>query len=246
LRAIKCFQGQTYINKELIILFQNDDEDTLKILDSIDDTSISTIRVKFSSNLSLGFKRNLLIEISKGEYFCTWDDDDWYHKKRLEIQMDAILQSYKDACILLNIILFDSIRNQAYMSFPWTWEGSLLCRKTTLKDNKYSNVNKGEDSYLIKNLLSQNCIFPVIKPTLYIYVYNGKNTSNSHQFKSFFFRSQKLSNNFNFHIKKILEGKYSYEKASNLLLGENLLHDINYLQWAKKIMDKLVKNDSFR
>lgn len=239
-RAIDCFRNQTYSNKELWIFYQDDDLNTKRYVDSIQDVNIHSYEIKSDLALPLGAKRNLAVGKSNGIYFCNWDDDDWYHNQRLEIQMDAIQENYKEASILMYIIFYDAVDHQAYMSFPWIWEGTLLCKRSLFENFTYQeDLNKGEDSHFLLGLLNGNYIYPVIKPTLYIYTYHGNNTWDYQHFKSFYSRSQKLSDEASKFIKKTLEDNVNYGQPY-LMSEQDLLKEVDYLRWARQTLQSIL------
>lgn len=217
-RAIKSFKDQKYINKELVIVYEEDDLSTGEYLSELLDNDIIKIEAVASPKLSLGELRNLAVEESKGEYFCQWDDDDWSHNNRLAFQMDVIQTSQMPACVMIYWLIFDALENQAYISNRRPWEGSILCKKSLITNElKYEDTESGEDTSIIKKLFSRNLIFPVVMPKLYIYVYHGGNIWSRDHWEKIFRASKKLSAPSSIVIKDILDGKYSGEKASEML-----------------------------
>ena len=217
-RAIRCFQDQTYPNKELVIVYEDDDLPTAEFLGHIDDSKIVQIEVPGSPKRPLGELRNLSVEKCNGEYFCQWDDDDWSHNSRLEFQMSVIGKSRMPACALIHWLVFDATENQAYLSHRRPWEGSLLCKKSLLgKDIQYKVCAKGEDTSVIQELFSMHLIFPVIMPKLYIYVYHGQNTWGYEHWRPILEAGRRLSAASSRLIGEILSGRYSGKKASELL-----------------------------
>src|SRR5688572_22908311 len=92
-RALSYFQNQTYPNKELVIVFEGDSGTVNE--DEFQSDNVTFIRTSPADNLTLGERRNLSVRASSGDYICVWDDDDWYHNRRLEMQMANLLQSKK-------------------------------------------------------------------------------------------------------------------------------------------------------
>ena len=126
--AINDFMDQTHKNKELLILYDDDDELTQSFRDSSDyDDSIKWF--KMDSKLNLGELRNKSVELANGEYVTQWDDDDLYHKERIRIQLDFAVKTNKavllDAWIILNT---QDERVYSYIREPG-WEGSILTPK---------------------------------------------------------------------------------------------------------------------
>jgi glycosyltransferase involved in cell wall biosynthesis len=212
-KAISYFQNQTYPHKELIIVHEVDNE-TAKEADFHSD-NITTIRTSPADNLTLGERRNLSVRASKGDYICVWDDDDWYHNKRLEIQMANLLKSMKPANILSRLILYDATYEQAYLSSERTWEGSLLCRTDLFSDNiKYTHVNSGEDNDLVVKLVKRDFVHSTYAPYLYTYIIHGNNTCDTDHFQQLFNAGHAFDSASSLLIKKIITGSYSHQQGS--------------------------------
>src|SRR6185503_6214400 len=176
-RAVDCFVHQTYPNKELLILFEDDDPETKEFSLTLNNQHIRCIEVAANPKLTLGELRNISIKESKGEYFCQWDDDDWYHCERLSFQMNILEISKKKASALAYWLMYDTVKKEAYFSFPTAWAGSLLCKKEITNDAiLYPSLSKGEDLHLLLALIQKNYLIPLIAPSLYIYTNSGNNT----------------------------------------------------------------------
>jgi glycosyltransferase involved in cell wall biosynthesis len=228
-RAIACFVHQTYPNKELVIIFEDDDSETEKYAATLIDKRIHCFKVGSDPKLTLGALRNISINKSKGEYFCQWDDDDWYHCERLSFQMNALEISKKKASVLAYWLMYDTVRKEAYLSFPTAWAGSLLCKKKVENDNiLYPDLSKGEDLNLLLYLIHKNYLIPLIAPSLYIYTNNGNNTWSRDHFEQLCSSSQKLSKGATLMIKGVLENKYNQVEASQLLFKKKILEEINF------------------
>jgi glycosyltransferase involved in cell wall biosynthesis len=234
-RAIDCFNAQTYPNKELIILYLDNDIETHQYLLSQPSDNLVRVVIPSLPEKTLGELRNISIEHSKGTYFCTWDDDDWYHSQRLSKQVDAVTANYQSASVLTNIILFDEADNQAYFSLLRLWEQSILCEKAIISSEiRYPAISIGEDAVFVDKIVSNSRLFPVVSPNLYIYVYHGSNTCARDNFESFFRKSLKLSESTSCKIKSLLEGKYSVSEGSELLSSKEILQELDYF-YAMKI-----------
>ncbi len=217
-RVVQSFKDQKYINKELVIVYENDDLSTKQFLRQVLDNNIIKIEAGTSPKLTLGELRNLSIRECNGEYFCQWDDDDWSHNSRLEFQMDVIHKSQMPACVMIHWLIFDALENQAYVSNRRPWEGSILCKKSLITEElKYEDNDRGEDTTIIKKLFSKNLIFPVVMPKLYIYVYHGRNVWFHDHWEKIFRTSRRLSAESSQIVRDILDGKYSGEEASDML-----------------------------
>jgi glycosyltransferase involved in cell wall biosynthesis len=228
-RAVACFQAQSYPNKELIIVYESNNTHTGAYIRQLSAPDVITHEVDISLGLTLGDLRNMSIGLSRGEYFCQWDDDDWYHQDRLACQMDLLLKSGKPAAMLVFWTVYDAKSNCTYRSALRPWEGSILCKKSIIKGAlKYSSWKKGEDNYLMKKLMKRKLIYPVVMPNLYIYVYHGNNTFDHKHFSKIFNHSLKLPKYHNKAVEKILSGAYSVQQASRIMSSPKFLEKMDY------------------
>src|SRR5688572_5563492 len=101
--AVDYFRNQTYPNKELVVAYPSTDLQTSQFIKEVHNPGIIPLPFENGREISLGKKRNLAIEKSNGKYFCIWDDDDWYHPKRLQHQFEVLTQSTAKCCVLSRI-----------------------------------------------------------------------------------------------------------------------------------------------
>lgn len=191
---MECFFQQSYSNCEMIISYPETDQDTKIVLNKLKHPSIILIVRK--AEKSLGEARNEAIDKCNGEYICIWDDDDWHHPERISRQIRELLpdQSTRKASVLTRIFLFDHTTRKAYLSFPYTWDGTLLCRKAMLMQNQYAHRNYGEDTHIISFLESRSLLSHIDDaPNLYVYIYHGDNTWPYSHFDYFLQRSTPLN-----------------------------------------------------
>ena len=217
-RAVRAFENQSYQNKELVIVYESDDQASDEFVTGITETNVLKMKAPSTPRLTLGELRNMAVRVSNGDYFCQWDDDDYYHNERLSFQFKVLRDSAMPACVLIYWIMFDEVRREAYISHMRPWEGSILCKKSVIGDDvRYKNMSRGEDTPLIQELFSRNMVFPVVMPKLYIYVYHGGNVWTEKHWRKIFNLSKKLSAGSSEIIGGILDGKYTADEASRLL-----------------------------
>ncbi|WP_246269284.1 glycosyltransferase family A protein [Chitinophaga oryzae] len=213
----------------MIVVYQSSDILTKEYIGTVTDPNVLFFQVDAKKNLSLGELRNYAIQCSNGEYFCQWDDDDWNHNQRLEIQIGMLKKHGKPACVLAYWLLYDAVHHEAYLSFPGTWGGSVLCRRDIINDElKYPAIDKSEDHAFIMQLARKGYVFPVVWPTLYIYVYHGKNTWGEDHFFNLFGQSQQLSCELSNLVRDIINRKYPDDIASELLNSSGINEEMNY------------------
>lgn len=173
-RAVQCFRNQRYPNRELVIVYDQDDETTARYAGELTDDNIRPAPAPTDPPLTLGGLRNHSIEIARGDYVCNWDDDDWHHPDRLARQMEAIESSGRPACVLANWIAYDAETRRAYITHTRAWEGSLLCAKDEME--RYADLARGEDAPPIRAMVAAGKIVGIKQAFLYVYIYHGGNT----------------------------------------------------------------------
>jgi glycosyltransferase involved in cell wall biosynthesis len=173
-KVIDDFLKQSYETTELIIIYDIDDIETKKYLSTITNNKIKSYQN--NKKIKLGLLRNIGINYSKGKYIIQWDDDDRYHKKRIEYQLKQCIKNNNKACILDRWIINDVKSNTKYVSEKRYWEGSILCPKELLLKYPYPDMSKGEDTEVIKKLRKNKKIILLTIPKLYIYHLHSNNT----------------------------------------------------------------------
>jgi glycosyltransferase involved in cell wall biosynthesis len=171
---VNCFEQQDLDSRELLVVFESDDDDTRALLGTFCNPAIRHLEVPARPKLTLGALRNLGIASCRGRYLAQWDDDDWYAPGRLRAQIAVLRSSGKPACVLARWILYDAERDAAYISTQRPWEGSLVAQRSALP--AYTDAVRGEDTPVIQALLATGSLAGLDEPWLYVYVFHGKNT----------------------------------------------------------------------
>lgn len=225
-RSIECFKQQTWPNKELVILYEDDDKDTSEFLATICEREIRVLEIRSFPKLSLGELRNVAIRASRGAFFSQWDDDDWFHPERLAVQFAYLRGNRAHACVLNHWIVFDGTTNLAYVSPEWTWEGSILCdKKVFSKTLQYENLSKGEDTVFLQKLQDRYNVALLNRPFLYIYIYHGHNTWEREHWDSNIISkcSCQLGDHLSEKIEEVLAGKLKDEAAIRILRSIDMI-----------------------
>lgn len=103
-RATRYFQDQTYKNIEWHILDDSDHpSDTLSNL-----ASDNVFYTHSNQSLSIGEKRNILIDNSRGEFIAHFDDDDYYSSTYITSMIDSMSETDADLINLRSWFLYDA------------------------------------------------------------------------------------------------------------------------------------------
>jgi len=173
-RAVRCFREQTHGERELLVVYESDDTATRDYLASVADARVRGVEVPIAPKQTLGELRNLAIEQANGQYVCQWDDDDWHHPDRLKVQLEALRDSGRSACVLCRWTLADVEARRAYISPHRAWEGSILVQRDRMVP--YPSLPRGEDTPAIEALADKQELHLLDRPDLYVYTYHGGNT----------------------------------------------------------------------
>jgi len=94
--SIKSVLAQTYKNFELIIVYDDEDMTDLEIIENIKKKDARIKIIVNSKNLGAGPSRNKAIEIARGDFLAFLDSDDIWEKKKIEIQINFMLENNFD------------------------------------------------------------------------------------------------------------------------------------------------------
>jgi len=84
----RCFLGQTYVFKELIVV--DSSKRPSKAFQALIAEDARVYYLHTTKNMSLGSKRNMLTGLANGTILAHFDDDDWYAPTYLETMVDAL------------------------------------------------------------------------------------------------------------------------------------------------------------
>lgn len=190
-RAVACFQAQTHAWRELLVVFESDDDATRDYLAGVSDPLVRGLEVAVEPRHSLGALRNLSLRAAAGRYVAQWDDDDWYDPARLAVQLEALHSANRPACVLAQWILLDAITGAAYLSARRHWEGSLLARVDAVPP--YADLSRREDAPVLEQMALDGKVVLLDRPWLIIYIQHGNNTWGRSHWRGMVHRAQPLS-----------------------------------------------------
>lgn len=179
-QAIRCFETQDYPNLELVIV----DDGTDPIGDLLPkDPRI--FHVRESNRMTIGAKRNLACEMSRGKFIVHWDDDDWYAPARVRAQVTALIDTGADLCGSGAFYYRDVERRSAYLcgwrrlrtvwSAPATHGAMFAYQRSLWRNNPFPDWQTGEDTRFSMSL-AEHRIVGLYEPSLFVLSKHRGNT----------------------------------------------------------------------
>jgi glycosyltransferase involved in cell wall biosynthesis len=178
--AIACYSRQTYPNRELVIVSAQPNSPLSEFVTNFGDPSIRYIE---SPAVPLGELRNRSVAEARGSLLCTWDDDDLYHPRRLELQA-LDLAADAAAHFLSRVLIWWPERRLLGISGARPWENTMLVRREALP--QYPSLPMREDTHVVSEIESRHRIVGSNLPELYCYVIHSRNTCDSAHFENIF------------------------------------------------------------
>ncbi|MFA8299959.1 MAG: glycosyltransferase [Hyphomicrobiales bacterium] len=161
LQSLYYFERQDYTNKELIIVYDFDDD-----LPSGLHQSDNIILIKAGKDKSIGAKRNLACKVATGDIIVQWDDDDWYAADRINKQLEPIIKGECDITAFYNTLFYDLNKHEFWECTPKLFEkicakgvlgGTLAFRRKILSTGlSYPNSSLREDADLLIAMINKS------------------------------------------------------------------------------------------
>jgi len=161
LNIIKNISCQRYVNKELIVIPQNYTQIQLsvlqKALNGIAKDLMSFKVLSLGDKLALGTRLNHGIRSANGSYWAKMDDDDIYLENYLsDLMMELVLNDYdivgkSEQFVYCEGINKTILKRPGYSNLKTSVSGaSLVVKRDARKEVLFGDVNKGEDTFLLK------------------------------------------------------------------------------------------------
>jgi glycosyltransferase involved in cell wall biosynthesis len=179
-RSLMYFARQTYPNRELIIVDDGDD--------SVDDIVVGKPGVVYTlmakRGATIGEKRNRACDIARGEFICHWDDDDWQHPRRLELQLATLRQLSGEICGQDKLLYFDITHQRAWRyeyplataRTPWVAGNTFFYWKEYWSRRPFKEIMRAEDTRFLWDELVKPRI-TVHDPTLVVGIMHPNNVA---------------------------------------------------------------------
>jgi len=145
IRAILCYQHQTWKEKELIIV-DSGNHDLSPLLEDISPGELKYIRHSVNDKKNMCHLKNIGMDHAHGSHIIHWDDSDWHHPDRITRQM-MMMDDDIELCWLGSTLLH--MDHPEFVHHPYVYSpksgyaGSLLHRNTERK--RYPDRNRHPD-----------------------------------------------------------------------------------------------------
>ena len=100
-QAYRIFARQTYPERELVLVADEDDRPTLASLEQLQAQDARVRTVVVPARTPTGAKRNAGILAARGDHIVSGDDDDWFGRRRLEYSVMPLLKGQAHATLLI-------------------------------------------------------------------------------------------------------------------------------------------------
>ena len=232
-RAIESVLNQTYKNIEVIVVNDNikGDEFSLELYEKIEAIKDSRLKlIEQEEHYNAAAARNTGIREAKGEYISFLDDDDYWTKEKVELQVDMLksLDYSYGGVSCLNIRIKDKKLFSA--TLPYSTKnlmvrilsrrlgigtGSVLLRRKALDDTGYFDISlKRYDEIQLFAYFADKYKIKLIKKYLYVIdISDGQNRPNAQQLES-------IKQDYYHSVKSLIE-KLSINEQKKIYLTHN-------------------------
>lgn len=169
--TIKCYQQQTWQNKELIVInCAKNDWDASALDLQISDKSI---RIIDADDLSAGMARNYGISAANGSVIAQFDCNYWHSPNRLEYQLSSMFKYEAHICVLSRIMEYGN----GYARYLSNTKNCILNSIMFIRSNvSYKNIDKSEElQHMMEMINAGSKPVSLDKPELMCKIHNFNN-----------------------------------------------------------------------
>jgi glycosyltransferase involved in cell wall biosynthesis len=153
--ALKCYQHQTYANRELIVV----DDGAEFPADPELVAAVGGRLIRMEPESMLGAKLNRGAIEARGPFCQKMDDDDWYAPNFMETMLAALLRSWSVVCrpssaFLMHFLFFDVARWELRESVGNNVPGAtILFSRDAWEASPFRAVGNNEDNWFLRDQL---------------------------------------------------------------------------------------------
>lgn len=188
--ALLSIMNQSYKNIEIILIDDGSEDGSFNnIKDLLIDKNIKLIRDK--TNKGLIYRLNQMIELTDAEFIARMDADDICHPKRIEIQINTLLNNDYDIVSTSAGIIdihskikgirdFDGQPTKVdFLKYGGLIHASILLKSKILKENKYNKeFYRAEDREFFLKIINKYKIYRINLPLYFVREFNFLNFRN--------------------------------------------------------------------
>jgi len=173
-KAIELVRRQDYTNLEIVIV-----DDSPQPMELAVENNVNYIHL--TSRNSIGAKRNLAVENSKGDIIVHWDDDDYFREHRIREQVTPIINGEADMTVLEHHYYFH-LPSKSFFTVKRasSWGphfGTFVYRKSLFSSGgiRYPDTSMAEDYAFAESALNQGASIQIVNNE------DGKHVYTRHQ-----------------------------------------------------------------
>ena len=183
-RSLLSLKNQTHKNIE-VVLVDNGEEKVKDLMDLFPEEQVNYTYIPPSPKNILGDLRNISLEKATGDYMICCDDDDWFHPKRIEVQLQSLRSGFDACCLEGNIFHIDSpdLIDHPYIGrLPDGSPNSIMHRRND--QIRYPSMRRGEDTVYLNRWIEQGRykMLDLRYAYLFVRVFHGTNVSGKKHF----------------------------------------------------------------
>lgn len=183
-RSLLSYKNQTHDNTEVVVV-DNGHETVDDLLTEFSSDEVQYVRIEPSDDNILGDLRNISLEQATGDYLICWDDDDWFHPERVEVQLETLKEGFDACCLTGNIFHID---NEKFMEHPYIGSlpngspSSIMHRKSS--NIRYPSLPREEDTVYLNQWREEKRYkqLDLSYSYLFVRVFHGTNVSGKKHF----------------------------------------------------------------